>query len=110
MKLYLPIQSEIKPDKQSRIPARDRIELEHKRGLNLYCGSCGKKILDDYMVSVDIRIDGRGKRYVVHEKCADKNVKIETNCKICENRLPAYPFNNCLDDNDSLRTKMHIRL
>ena len=110
MKLYLPIQTEIKPDKQSRIPARERIELEHKKGLILYCGSCGKEILDNYMVSVSITTDGYGKRYVVHERCADKNVEIETNCSICESRLPTYPFNNSLSDNDSLRTEMHIRI
>lgn len=110
MKLYLPTQTEIKPDKQTRIPARERIELEHKKGLILRCGSCGEKILDNYMVSVDITINGYGKRYVVHEKCADKNVKIEKDCQICNTRLPHYPFNNCLSDSEDLKTKMHIRI
>lgn len=109
MKLYIPIQTEIKPDKQVRIPARERIELEHKKGLNLCCGSCGKEILDDYMVSVSIILNGYGKRYVVHEKCADKNIKIEKDCKIC-NKLSNYPFNNSLSDSDELRINMHIRI
>ncbi len=110
MKLYLPIQTEIKPEYQARIPAKERIELEHKRGSKLRCGSCGKEIFDDYMVSVDITINGRRKRYVVHEKCADKDIKIETNCKICNSRLPTYPFNNSLSDSDYLRTEMYIRI
>lgn len=109
MKLYLPIQTEIKPSFQARIPARERIELEHKKGLKLRCGSCGKEILDDYMISVDIELDGYGKRYVVHEKCADKNVKIEENCIIC-NKRSIHPFNNCFTDVGDLRSEMYIRI
>ena len=97
MKLYLPIRVEIKPTNQRRIPAKDRIKLENKKGLSLTCGSCNQKILDEYMVLVDIKINesrgGQYRRYVVHEKCADKNTKMESNCKFC-NKLWNSHFHN----------------